>query len=348
MSTDFLKPVVSDNYAALLPALSTTIKDLACGLDPANTGTKTNIPTNCLQWNSVASKWEKFNGTSWADMSSLYAINISGNAATATNATNAATAAATSGNSGTATGLIGDQSNWVNYRSSSVANMLGWRNYGNNHVIFDASNGLSPNGAAINNANSAQVWGATYPTLMGWNGSTTYGLRVDSARTSDITAQRNFTNLTITEAGVTCSLFLTANGWGTRRLYAENGLLGFLSHAGGWTLYSTNTGDLVATGNVTAYSDKRLKENVQTVDSALEKVCLLRGVYYNRIDDVLKKRKIGVIAQEIQEILPEVVLEGIGKDLYKSVDYGNIVGLLIEAIKELKLEVSALTAVSKG
>ena len=348
MSTDFLKPVVSDNYAALLPALKTTITELACGFDPATTGTKTNIPTNCLQWNSAANRWEKFNGVSWAAMSSLYAISISGNAATATTATNATTATTTSGNAATATGLIGDQSNWTNYRTASVANMLGWRNYGNGHVIFDASNSLSPNGVAISNVNAVQPWGGTYPQLMGWNGSSTYGLRVDSARNSDTTGQRTFTNLTISEASIACRLFMTATSWGTRSLYAESGLIGFLSSAGGWTAYSDNSGNFVAIGNVSAYSDSRLKENVKTVDNALDKLCKLRGVYYNKISDETKARKIGVIAQEVETVLPEVVLEGIGKEKFKSVDYGNIVGLLIEAIKELRLEVSALTLANKG
>jgi hypothetical protein len=67
----------------------------------------------------------------------------------------------------------------------NVVGMLAWKNYGNNHVIFDASAGTAPNGASINNTNSAAVWGSTYPTLMGWNGSQTYGVRVDCARGAD-------------------------------------------------------------------------------------------------------------------------------------------------------------------
>jgi hypothetical protein len=92
------------------------------------------------------------------------------------------------GNAATATTLIGDQTNWASYRSSAVGNMLGWKNYGNGHVIFDASNGTSPTGSAVNNTNSAAAWSATYPTLMGWNGTQTYGVRVDSARISDSTS----------------------------------------------------------------------------------------------------------------------------------------------------------------
>jgi hypothetical protein len=60
--------------------------------------------------------------------------------------------------------------------------MLGWKNYGNGHVIFDASNATSPTGSAINSVNPAGVWQEGYPTLMGWNGTSTFGARVDSCR----------------------------------------------------------------------------------------------------------------------------------------------------------------------
>jgi hypothetical protein len=66
-----------------------------------------------------------------------------------------------------------------------TAQTLRWKNYGNGHVIIDASNGTAPNGAGIDNRNATYQWEGTYPTLMGWNGSATYGVRVDSARLSD-------------------------------------------------------------------------------------------------------------------------------------------------------------------
>jgi hypothetical protein len=99
-------------------------------------------------------------------------------------------------------------------------------------------------------------------------------------------------------------------------------------------------GTIRATGDVIAYSDARVKENVQTVENALSKVISLRGVTYNRNDIEDKSRKIGVIAQEVLEVLPEVVQrDNEGK---YSVSYGNIVGLLIEAIKEQQNEIKKL------
>ena len=107
------------------------------------------------------------------------------------------------------------------------------------------------------------------------------------------------------------------------------------------------SGNLVMTGDITANSDARLKENVVTVDSALDKVSQMRGVYFNKIGE--EKRSLGVIAQEIEEVLPEVVLTATdaATDVkgIKSVAYGNIVGVLIEAIKELKAEIEELKKV---
>jgi hypothetical protein len=88
--------------------------------------------------------------------------------------------------------------------------------------------------------------------------------------------------------------------------------------------------------NITAYSDEKLKKDILTIDNALEKVNKLRGVYFIRKDDESNRRQIGVIAQEVQQVLPEVVFDN-GEVL--SVDYGNIVSLLIEAIKELQEKV---------
>jgi hypothetical protein len=103
----------------------------------------------------------------------------------------------------------------------------------------------------------------------------------------------------------------------------------------------TTAGALSATGDVIAYSDRRVKENIKTIDNALEKVSKLRGVSYNRTDSVDKSDKIGVIAQEVIDVVPEVVTYGESDDRY-SVSYGNMAGMFIEAIKELKAEVEEL------
>ena len=99
-------------------------------------------------------------------------------------------------------------------------------------------------------------------------------------------------------------------------------------------------GSLTASGNITAYSDITLKENIEVIDNALDKVCAIRGVTYNRKDKDISDRQAGVIAQEIEKVLPEVVITD--ENGIKAVAYGNVVGLLVEAIKELKDEIEEL------
>ena len=94
------------------------------------------------------------------------------------------------------------------------------------------------------------------------------------------------------------------------------------------------SGAIVANGDVTAFSDERLKSDVKTIDNALDKVMNMRGVSYTK----QAEKGIGVIAQEVEKIIPEVVTDG----EYKSVAYGNIVGVLIEAIKEQQKQIDEL------
>ena len=110
-----------------------------------------------------------------------------------------------------------------------------------------------------------------------------------------------------------------------------------------------NSGNITATGNVTAYSDLRLKEDIKPLENALAKVLQLRGVQYTRKDT--KEKEIGVIAQEIENILPEVVhisdatAQEKDKEEYtdiRSVDYGRMVSVLIEAIKEQQAQIEEL------
>jgi hypothetical protein len=95
------------------------------------------------------------------------------------------------------------------------------------------------------------------------------------------------------------------------------------------------SGAITSSGDVTAFSDMRIKHDIETIEGALDKVSDMRGVYFKRNDG---EAGTGVIAQEVENILPEVVKDG----EYKSVAYGNMVGILIEAIKELKAEVEKL------
>jgi hypothetical protein len=104
-------------------------------------------------------------------------------------------------------------------------------------------------------------------------------------------------------------------------------------------------GDVAASGDIVAYytSDKRLKDNIQPIQNALDKVNELGGYTFDWNEELQKARKghdIGVIAQEVQSVLPEVVVER--DNGYLGVDYQKLVPVLIEAIKELSAKVKEL------
>jgi hypothetical protein len=107
----------------------------------------------------------------------------------------------------------------------------------------------------------------------------------------------------------------------------------------------TVTGNILASGNITAYSDKRVKENIEKIPDALAKVKQLNGYTFDRTDQEMP-RQTGVIAQEVLEVLPEAVM-GSEDDRY-TVAYGNMVGLLIEAIKEQQAQIDELKETING
>ena len=98
--------------------------------------------------------------------------------------------------------------------------------------------------------------------------------------------------------------------------------------------------------DVTAFSDVILKDNIDTIDNALDRVKGMRGVFFDRKDNK-QERQTGVIAQEVEPFLPEVVRETKDEKKIKSVAYGNMVGVLIEAIKELNAKVEELQHADK-
>jgi hypothetical protein len=104
------------------------------------------------------------------------------------------------------------------------------------------------------------------------------------------------------------------------------------------------SGNVTFAGDVTAFSDIRLKENIVVIDNALEKVQKIRGVKFTRKDEIdANKGRVhsGLIAQEVLEVLPEVVNKNEGSNYY-NIAYGNMVGLLVEAIKEQQKQIDEL------
>jgi Chaperone of endosialidase len=155
-------------------------------------------------------------------------------------------------------------------------------------------------------------------------------------------AQASATTTILNRTGDTTANHVTMQIAGvTRGSFGANATYPFVvSQAGGSTALVIDTSsNLVATGNVSAYSDIAIKTHISTITGALALVQNLRGVRYTRKDN--GDRRIGVIAQEVQPFVPEVVIQG---EEYLSVSYGDLVGLLIEAVKELSYRVKELEA----
>jgi hypothetical protein len=375
------------------------------------------------------------------------------------------------------------QGNWAGSGViDNVVGLLAWKNYGSGHVIFDASNGTTPSGGSCNNTNPQNNWTGTYPTLMGWNGANTYGVRVDSARVADSAGAVDFANLTNkgsgtgtyttsgdfrapifydsnntgfytdpngtsnlnqllvsgdgdrariflrSSANVPNDLWFGANGtnhWSLSSRDASNPFFGlYNNNIGDWAFtvnYSTNgvsftndiqlganylrfdqsgtrswninaasgnlrfnsgdnsgrhvftaggieaaifydtnntafyfdgsaTGDSIrVAGDVVAYfSDERLKDIKENIPNALDKVLSLNGFYYEPNEKAQelgykKKLEVGVSAQEVERILPEIIKDAPIGQGYKTLDYGKLTPLLIEAIKEQQQQINKLT-----
>lgn len=230
-----------------------------------------------------------------------------------------------------------------------------------------ASGTLSVTGAITSNSNVSGVNGTFSGTLAATGNATLSGtLAVTKAATfsSTVTASTaptvggHLTNKTYVDAQTDLKLNLTGGtltgnlsiissttemrltlGSSGGYYFGNATVSGFKNSAGTARVsWNISSGDFTAAGNVTAYSDARLKANVQTIRDAVNLVGRMRGVFYDRVDT--GKSGVGVIAQEMQEIVPQVVIRNSDDTL--SVAYGNLVGVLIEAVKELSARVEAL------
>lgn len=146
-------------------------------------------------------------------------------------------------------------------------------------------------------------------------------------------------------------------GWMPSASGTNSSSSSYLGNSGWWFKEAWSNsfrgGSINVSENITAFSDLRVKTNINVIPNALDKVCQLRGVTFTRTDqEDTNTRQTGVIAQELEKVLPEAVIttrnDALDIDDFKSVNYGATVGLLIEAIKELKAEVMTLKAVIHG
>jgi len=108
------------------------------------------------------------------------------------------------------------------------------------------------------------------------------------------------------------------------------------------TIDMSSAGAATFNNDVTAFSDKRLKTDISPIENALEKVMQMQGVYYKRNDVENARTQVGVLAQDMEGIVPEVVLTADDEMQTKSVDYGKLTAVLMEAVKQLSNEVTHL------
>ena len=173
----------------------------------------------------------------------------------------------------------------------------------------------------------------------GWGNSSNTGVGVGTTR-SDGTAFQVRTGITLSSGIATSS--------GTQRLivYGSGGTKITSSLGVGTANPSTTTGRIDASNDIVAYStsDIRLKDNIKSIDKALDKVNKIQGIEFDWIEKEEvhdnSGHDVGVIAQEIEKVLPDVVTTR--ENGYKAVKYEKIVPLLIEAIKDLSKQVDGL------
>lgn len=168
------------------------------------------------------------------------------------------------------------------------------------------------------------------------------GATVTVASTLNVRAAIDLADNDILRLGSGDDAELFCNG---SHLYLDlnSGIGNFYIRDGTTTRYTFNdNGSFTATGNITAYSDRRVKAQFEPITDALAKVQQLHGQTYIRTDmDDANRRYAGLIAQDVEAVLPEAVTE---IEDHLTLDYSGTIGLLVEAIKELKQEVNDLKA----
>lgn len=264
------------------------------------------------------------NATNANTVSTIVARDASGNFSAGT------ITAALSGNASTATALQTARTiGGVSFDGTANINLPGVDTTGNQNT--------SGNAATATALQTARTIGG-----VSFDGTANISLPgVDTAGTQDTSG-----NAATATSATSATTATTANALNTGNNYQVNSL-------GVGTAGSGTAGEIRATNNITAYysSDARLKENVEPISDALDKLDMIRGVTYDWSDSYVeakggedgyfvRKNDVGVIAQEVERVLPQIV--GENAQGFKAVRYERLVALLIEAVKELRAEVKAL------
>ena len=292
-------------------------------------GTNGNVLTsNGTTWTSTAATAVN-NGTLTMNVSGT---GLSGSQTFTANQSSAATFTVTSNatNANTASTIVARDASGNFSAGTITATLSGSATQVSNNLTL-ATSGTGLTGSATFNGSSAQTFTVTS--------------NATSANTASTIVARdasgNFSAGTITAS-------LTGNASGSAATFTSTSQNSQFNSIGVGTAASGTAGEIRATNNVTAYySDDRLKTRLGDIENALDKLCTLSGFYYqaNKTAQELGYeaiREVGVSAQSVQKVLPEVVVPAPIDDKYLTVRYEKLIPLIIEAIKELRAEVKAL------
>ena len=175
-------------------------------------------------------------------------------------------------------------------------------------------------------------------TEVNYTTGVTSGIQTQLNAKADLSGATFTGNLVVTNSAPTIT-FVDTDG-ADFSVHVNNDLWYVLNSGGAGIIYTDQSGNFQANGNITAYSDERLKADITPIENALAKVMSLGGYTYTRTD--INQRQTGVLAQEVLKVLPEAV--GGSEETNYTVAYGNMIGLLIEAIKEQQAQIDELTA----
>ena len=270
-----------------------------------------------------------------------------------TGSTNAIVATFNYGSSGGRTRYTDGSTSWdVGMENSAQANFI------INTGVGTVKLRLTPAGT-LTVPNMVVLQNLTVDTLTANNITGSTSVSFSGKTTNDLAEGSSNLYYTVTRANAAIDARVTQSFVNNLGVTASNssslggvGASGYLRSNQSGTLTGTLTisGDLLVTGDVTtahSTSDVRFKENLKIIDNALDKVNTLNGYTFNYTDDNEKGRAAGLIAQDVEKVLPEVVYEyeeivNGEYDQIKAIRYGNMIALLVEAIKELKNKVDEL------
>ena len=210
------------------------------------------------------------------------------------------------------------------------------------NTVTVGSTAIALGGSATTIAGLSSVTSTGFTGALTGNASTATTLA--TARTINGTSFDGSANITIANLVSGSSQITLSSTTGYGSVINQNVLTTSSPTFAGLTI----NGAITATGDITAYytSDKRHKNTIQTISNAVLKVKQLNGVTWEWNDDVNEVTKstpkTGLIAQEVQQVLPQVVIER--PDGFLALDYSKMVGLLVEAIKEQQIQIDQLKA----